>query len=214
MILSISLLNLFEVHDIFIFGLSSNAQWERKPSLGLWFESSMHWGFQDKKLIIDDCIFLNYCKKNLCVSNCLWGEWRVKMLWYLPSIVDYQLVFPIIVDHNGSFLSHWNSTHSSQHHRSTKQLHLNITGFNQTFRLHLHTSSNILAPGFKVYYRHGNSNHSNKAEEHSRECEFKGRLLSHSTEVALSLCGGVVSFHARYWFNSSIYHTIEWCRFF
>lgn len=104
---------------------------------------------------------------------------------------DYQLVFPIIVDHNGSFLSHWNSTHSSQHHRSTKQLHLNITGFNQTFRLHLHTSSSILAPGFKVYYRHGNSNHSNEAEEHSSGCEFKGRLLSHSTEVALSLCGGV-----------------------
>lgn len=168
----------------------------------------MHWGFQDKKWIIDDCIFLNYCKKNLCVSNCLWGEWRVKMLWYLSSIVDYQLVFPIIVDHNGSFLSHWNSTHSSQHHRSTKQLHLNITGFNQTFCLHLHTSSNILAPGFKVYYRHGNSNHSNEAEEHSSGCEFKGRLLSHSTEVALSLCGGVVSFYARYWFNSSIFNLI------
>lgn len=130
------------------------------------------------------------------------------MLWYLSSIVDYQLVFPIIVDHNGSFLSHWNSTHSSQHHRSTKQLHLNITGFNQTFRLHLHTSSSILAPGFKVYYRHGNSNHSNEAEEHSSGCEFKGRLLSHSTEVALSLCGGVVSFHARYWFNSSIFNLI------
>lgn len=158
--------------------------------------------------------FLIIARKIYVLVNCLWGEWRVKMLWYLSSIVDYQLVFPIIVDHNGSFLSHWNSTHSSQQHRSTKQLHLNITGFNQTFRLHLHTSSSILAPGFKVYYRHGNSNHSNEAEEHSSGCEFKGRLLSHSTEVALSLCGGVVSFHARYWFNSSIYHTIEWCRFF
>lgn len=135
-------------------------------------------------------------RKNYGFINCLWGELRVKMLWSLSCIVGYQLVFPIIVDHNGSFLSHWNSTHSSQHHRSTKQLHLNITGFNQTFRLHLHTSSNILAPGFKVYYRHGNSNHSNEAEEHTSDCEYKGRLLSHSSEVALSLCGGVVSFCA------------------
>ena len=121
------------------------------------------------------------------------------MIWvFFFLFLDYQLVFPIIVDHNGSYISHWNSTHSSKDFdSSTKEIHLNITGFNQTFHLLLHTSSNILAPGFKVYYRHGYSNHSNDAEEHSSDCEFKGTLLSYSTEVALSLCGGVVSFFTR-----------------
>lgn len=68
--------------------------------------------------------------------------------------------------------------------------------------------------GFKVYYRYGNSNYSNKVEEYFRECEFKGRLLFYFIEVVLFLCGGVVSFYVRYWFNLSIYYIIEWCRFF
>ncbi|OWF56393.1 A disintegrin and metalloproteinase with thrombospondin motifs 18-like [Mizuhopecten yessoensis] len=119
---------------------------------------------------------------------------------FLPT--DYRLAHIILVNSEGRFISHWTSDshrlHLADRHRRSVELdnhlYLNITSGNETFHLKLYPNSHLLAPGFKVYLRHGSNVTSSMETEsslHTDDCMYRGDVTSHSSTAAVALCRGV-----------------------
>lgn len=115
----------------------------------------------------------------------------------LNLVPEYNVVHPIQVDEEGSFVSHELTFPRIRMRRShdeddNEEVHYRVPAFGNDFHLHLIRNRRLLAPHFKVEVigRHGQV-----MKRHTMEnCHYVGRLKDRSkTTVALSNCQGLVS---------------------
>jgi len=105
------------------------------------------------------------------------------------------------VIHPSNFTSHSWPGHLSD-------LFINITTDNEEFHIKLLPNDKLLAPGFKIYHRHGFPSGNDSFDDITEDddvitgsdikdmssCHFKGHVMSHdNVPAAFSLCNGVVS---------------------
>lgn len=94
----------------------------------------------------------------------------------------------------------------------SSDIFINITTEDEDFHIQLLPNDKLLAPGFKVYHRHGSHNISDDVITETdavisetddvttdgdvsmlSSCHFKGHVVSHdNVPAAISLCNGVV----------------------
>ncbi|XP_067651934.1 A disintegrin and metalloproteinase with thrombospondin motifs 16-like isoform X2 [Haliotis asinina] len=114
---------------------------------------------------------------------------------------EYEVVFPYIFDGGNNVVSRdWKKV--ARHKRSTigqSVIHVNISGFGETFHLEMWENKKLLAPGFKVYRRKNVFNDTVDDEqtsaedlENDLECLYTGSVRNHNNSpVAAHICDGM-----------------------
>lgn len=113
------------------------------------------------------------------------------------SVPEYNIVHPIQVDDEGTFVSHELSFPRIRMRRAVGSAHedemqYKVSAFGNDFHLHLKRNKRLLTPNFKVEVI---GKDGNVMKRHAMEnCHFVGRLKDKSrTKVAVSNCEGLVS---------------------
>lgn len=112
------------------------------------------------------------------------------------SVPEYNIVHPIQVDDEGTFVSHELSFPRIRMRRAVggaheDEVHYKVSAFGNDFHLRLKRNKRLLAPNFKVEVI---GKDGRILKRHAMEnCHFVGRLKDKSrTKVAMSNCEGLV----------------------
>lgn len=123
--------------------------------------------------------------------------------------LEYEIVAPYEVSHEGVYISHRVSHHERRRRRrsltteaqssnkggSSEKVHFRLSGLGQDFHMELwEASESLIAPGFTIQVLGKNSTKSLRAYHQDDLCFYQGSLRSRvNSSVALSTCMGMVS---------------------